>query len=236
MSWFGSLGGSLGGLLGKASGFLSNPAVNIAAHLTGAGLLTDTINGVNALASKLGGSAGLSDQQKLLALAALQQQNQGQTASTTYAEDAAAQDAIDTAEQEARGNTTSAINSGVSRAKAGMLGEAAANKTLTSDYADRYGQYKGQGASSQADYLKSMGQTYDLGNQLYNANKGASSAIKYGALSGAAQGAGLGMSLSDETAKEPITSNENVPADLNNKISEFINLTKRVYDLKKRRQ
>lgn len=231
MSWFGSLGGSLGGLLGKASGFLSNPAVNVAAHLTGAGLLTDTINGVNALASKLGGSAGLSDQQKLLALAALQQQqNQGQTASTTYAEDAAAQDAIDMAEQEARGNTTSAINSGVSKAKAGMLGEAAANKTLTSDYADRYGQYKGQGASSQADYLRSMGQTYDLGNQLYNANKGARSAVNFGALSGAAQGAGLGMSLSDETAKVAPTS------DLNNKISEFINLTKRVYDLKKRRQ
>ena len=80
MSWLGSLAGGLGGLLGKSSGFLSNPVVNVAAHLTGAGALTDMINGANALANKLGGSAGLSDQQKLLALAALQQQQgQGQT-------------------------------------------------------------------------------------------------------------------------------------------------------------
>lgn len=64
---------------------------------------------------------------------------------------------------------------------------------------------------------------------LGNANKGANSAVKFGALSGAAQGAGLGLSTSDENAKE-------APDNLNNQISEFINLTKRVYDLKKRRQ
>lgn len=230
MSWLGSLAGGLGGLLGKASGLLSNPVVNVAAHLTGAGLLTDTINGANALMSKLGGAGGYSDVEKLLIAQALtNNNNQGQTASTTYAEDSAAQDSIDAAETEARGNTVSATNVGVGKAKAGMLGEAAANQSLTSDYADRYSQYKGQGASSQADYLRSMGQSYDLANQLNNAKKGANSAVKFGALSGAAQGAGLGMSLSDENNKVAPSS------DINSQISEFINLTKRVYDLKKRR-
>ena len=228
MSWLGSLAGGLGGLLGKSSGFLSNPVVNVAAHLTGAGALTDMINGANALANKLGGSAGLSDQQKLLALAALQQQQgQGQTASTTYAEDAAAQDAMDAAEAEARGNTISATNVGVGKAKAGMLGESAANKSLTSDYADRYSQYKGQGASSQADYLKSMGQSYDLANQLNNAKKGANSAVKFGALSGAAQGAGLGMSLSDENAKEASPNLEEL-------IDRFKNIVERTNALKEK--
>lgn len=228
MSWLGSLAGGLGGLLGKASGFLSNPVVNVAAHLTGAGALTDMINGANALANKLGGSAGLSDQQKLLALAALQQQQgQGQTASTTYAEDAAAQDAMDAAEAEARGNTISATNVGVGKAKAGMLGESAANKSLTSDYADRYSQYKGQGASSQADYLKSMGLSYDLANQLNNAKKGANSAVKFGALSGAAQGAGLGMSLSDENAKEASPNLEEL-------IDRFKNIVERTNALKEK--
>lgn len=230
MSWLGSLAGGLGGLLGKASGFLSNPIVNVAAHLTGAGALTDMINGANALKNSLSVAGGYSNTEKLLLLNAMQNNNnQGQTASTTYAEDAAAQDAIDAAEAEARGNTISATNVGVGKAKAGMLGESAANKSLTSDYADRYSQYKGQGASSQADYLKSMGQSYDLANQLNNAKKGANSAVKFGALSGAAQGAGLGMSLSDENNKVAPSS------DINNQISEFINLTKRVYDLKKRR-
>ena len=199
--WFGSLGGALGGLLGKASGLLSNPVVNTVAHLTGAGLLTDTINGANAIKNALGGSSGYSNLEKLAILNAANQNNSSTSVSTTQAEDKAAQDSIDTAESEARANTTSAINNGVNKSKAGLLGEAGANNALTSTYNDRYNEYKSGAASSQADYLRSMGQTYDQVNQLNNAKKGQKAAINSGTLSGAAQGMGLGMSLSDENAK-----------------------------------
>ena len=231
MSWLGSLAGGLSGLLGKASGLLSNPAVNVAAHLTGAGALTDMINGANAIANKLGGSSGYSDLEKLAILNAAQNANSGNAnVSTTTAEDKAAQDSIDTAEQEARANTTSAINAGVNKSKAGMLGEAGANEALTSNYNDRYNAYKSGAAGSQADYLRSMGQTYDQVNQLNNASKGQSAAIRSGALSGAAQGLGLGMSLSDETAKQPAA------VDMEALIERFKNIVARAEKLKQSTQ
>lgn len=168
------------------------------------------------------------DKAALTMLLANGQNKNDSTTTTEYAEDAAAQDAIDTAETEARTNTQSAVNNGINKSKAGMLGEHQANSALTNSYADRYAGYKTQGASTQADYLKSQGQMLDTYNQLNNANKGAYAARRYGALSGAASGASLGLSVSDENNKE---SPETNIIDL---IKQFVDLTNRVNELRRK--
>lgn len=168
------------------------------------------------------------DKAALTVLLANGQNKNDSTTTTEYAEDAAAQDAIDTAETEARTNTQSAVNNGINKSKAGTLGEHQANSALTNSYADRYSGYKTQGASTQADYLKSQGQMLDTYNQLNNAKNGAYAARRYGALSGAASGASLGLSVSDENNKESPE-----PTNIIDLIKQFVDLTNRVNELRK---
>ena len=224
----------MGGLGSSIGNWINNntAAAAVASHLLGAGAVTDSIAAASAIGNKLNSSGGYSNLEKLALLNALQNNNNSQSAQQiqTQAEDSAAQDAIDSTETESVANTRSAVNSGINKSRAGMLGESSSNSSLTNNYSDRYANYKSQSASTQADYLRSMGQMADTYNQYNNAKKGANSATLFGALSGASQGLSTGLSLSDEEMKE--SPKEEMKEDIDSLIDKFIELTERVNKLK----
>jgi len=98
-----------------------------------------------------------------------------------------------------------ALNSGLSKSQAGMLGEVASSDTTT-DTAGIAQNYANNKVATQNDYLSRMGQLQNLQNQFKNATNSAKFNVLSGTLSGAAQGASTGLALSDENMKEPVNS------------------------------
>lgn len=99
-----------------------------------------------------------------------------------------------------------ALNTGLSKSQAGMLGEVASSNTNT-DTAGIAQNYANNKVATQNDYLSRMGQLQNLQNQFKNATNSAKFNVLSGTLSGAAQGASTGLALSDENMKEPVNSN-----------------------------
>ncbi len=99
-----------------------------------------------------------------------------------------------------------ALNTGLSKSQAGMLGDVASSNTNT-DTASLAQGYANQKVATQNDYLSRMGQLQNLNNQFRNASNSAKYNILSGTLSGAAQGASTGLALSDENMKQPVDFN-----------------------------
>lgn len=148
-------------------------------------------------------------------------------------------DASNATQQQAAADATTAINSGVSKARAGLLGDLSSNSNTSQVYGQSYNAYMNNAASTQADYLKQMGQLYDMNNQVNNAKRGATNAIIGSTLQGAATGAATGFSLSDENCKEPATptadsNNDGIDDDkLLKSMQQFIDLYNQLEELKK---
>ena len=146
-------------------------------------------------------------------------------------------DASNATQQQAAADATTAINSGVNKARAGLLGDLSSNSNTSQVYGQSYNAYMNNAASTQADYLKQMGQLYDMNNQVNNAKRGATNAIIGSTLQGAATGAATGFSLSDENCKEPATpdsNNDGIDDDkLLKSMQQFIDLYNQLEELKK---
>lgn len=99
-----------------------------------------------------------------------------------------------------------ALNSGLSKSQAGMLGEVASSNTNT-DTAGIAQNYANNKVATQNDYLSRMGQLQNLQNKFKNATNSAKFNVLSGTLSGAAQGASTGLALSDENMKESVSFN-----------------------------
>lgn len=88
-----------------------------------------------------------------------------------------------------------AINAGMGKARAGLLGDAASNTNTSCAYQNAYQSSIQNQGSTQADYLNKMGQVCALCNCANNMQKGAVLNSIGAAFTGAGSGASLGASL-----------------------------------------
>lgn len=89
-----------------------------------------------------------------------------------------------------------AINAGMGKARAGLLGDSASNTNTTCAYQNAYQSSIQNQGSTQADYLNKMGQVCALCNCACNMNKAAGLNAIGAMFTGAGSGASLGASLS----------------------------------------
>ena len=151
---------------------------------------------------------------------------------TTASNSQATSDAMDASTATAKGIQTSAINAGLSKSKAGMLGANQGTSETADNATNLYASNASQKASTQADYLQQMAQANAADLQASNLNKAAGLAGISGALQGAGSGASMGATISDERCKEePFDDNKLFEA-----IEEFKKLKARLDELKKERK
>lgn len=148
------------------------------------------------------------------------------------ATDTSAQEATNEAQNAASKTATSAINAGIGKSAAGMLGDSAAEGTTAgTNQSNIANAYKSNAASNQSDYLARMGQVQGMEQQANQLNQGTGWAALSGGLSGAASGASTGFALSDERCKEApsdgIDDNKLIEA-----LQQFIDLSQKLKALK----
>lgn len=235
----GSFGNWASGLLGSAGSWLNNNpvAAGILGHLSGAGVVTDTLAAASAIGSKLGGSSGYSDLEKLALLQAYNNANSGSTSEVKQSQSdadsgSAANIAAEQRQQQARNAETAGINAGLGKARAATVGSGTSANTYANAINNSRGAMSSQSASTQADYMEKLGQGMALKNQADNLSSSAKYAGLSGALQGGAAGMSMGATISDENAKQP--SEDPIDDDkLIKAIEEFKELKARVDALKK---
>lgn len=115
--------------------------------------------------------------------------------SSTQANADAASTAEESAINDAIQSRQTAINAGMGKSRAGLLGDAASNTNTTCAYQNAYQSSIQNQGSTQADYLNKMGQACALCNCANNMQKGALLNSIGAAFTGAGSGASLGASL-----------------------------------------
>lgn len=236
----GSFGGWASGLLGKAGSWLNNNpvAAGVLGHLSGAGVVTDTLAAASAIGNKLGGSSGYSDLEKLAILQAVNNANAKPAEIKQTQADADSGNAASTAAeqqfQQARASEKAARNAGLGNSRAASVGSGTSANTYANALNSARGTMSSQSASTQADYMEKLGQGLALKNQADNLSNSAKYAGISGALQGGAAGLSMGATISDENAKQstdPIDDDE-----LNKAIEEFKMLKERLDELKRSKQ
>lgn len=138
----------------------------------------------------------------------------------------------DTEAQEAAENTASNASAGINKARASTLGESAASGNTQQGTAATYNAQKQQTNATTNDYIQKMKQADALDSQAAYMKKGALANAAAAGLSGAANGATLGATLSDENAKQAVPSDGVDEAKLKEAISQFKSLYKQLQELK----